>query len=57
MTIFAGVNVNVALKKRKKNTMFQVSSFVRSQFNKKYKNVSYDDNEVYSSDDEYDCKY
>ena len=43
--------------RREKNTMFQVSSFVRSQFNRKYKNVSYDDNEVYSSDDEYDYKY
>ena len=55
--LLAGVDVNIALETRRKNTMFQVSSFVRSQFNKKYKNVSYDDNEIYSSDDEYNYKY
>ena len=53
----AGVDVNIALEMRRKNTVFQVSSFVRSQFNKKYKNVPYDDNEIYSSDDEYNYKY
>ncbi len=30
---------------------------MRAQFSKKFKKVSYDDVEIYSSDDEYDYKY
>ena len=40
-----------------KKTISQVSSFVRAQFTKKFKKVSYDDVETYSSDVEYDYKY
>jgi hypothetical protein len=35
--------------------MDQISSFVQGQFKQKYKNVWYDDEEVYSSDDDDDA--
>ncbi|CAF2386183.1 unnamed protein product [Rotaria sp. Silwood2] len=55
--LLSTVDINSALRKKKKNTISQVSSFVRTQFTKKFKKVSYDDIETYSSDDEYDYKY
>jgi hypothetical protein len=55
--LLSTVDVNSALRKKKKNTISQVSSFVRAQFTKKFKKVSYDDVETYSSSDEYDYKY
>jgi hypothetical protein len=55
--LLSTVDINSALRKKKKNTISQVSSFVRAQFTKKFKKVSYDDVETYSSDDEYDYKY
>ncbi|CAF3897594.1 unnamed protein product [Rotaria sp. Silwood1] len=44
--------MNIALQGKKKATISQVSSFARSQFEKKSKIVSYDEYETYSSDDE-----
>ncbi|CAF3836645.1 unnamed protein product [Rotaria sp. Silwood1] len=46
------LEMNIALQEKKKATISQVSSFARSQFEKKSKIVSYDEYETYSSDDE-----
>ncbi|CAF4965249.1 unnamed protein product [Rotaria sp. Silwood1] len=46
------LEMNIALQGKKKATITQVSSFARSQFEKKSKIVSYDEYETYSSDDE-----
>ncbi|CAF4572529.1 unnamed protein product [Rotaria sp. Silwood1] len=46
------LEMNIALQGKKKATISQVSSFARSQFEKKSKIVSYDEYETYSSDDE-----
>ena len=55
--LLSTVDINDVLEKRRKNSISQVSSFVRAHFSKKFKKVSYGDVETYSSDDEYDHKY
>jgi len=46
--------VNIVLEKKKMNSIGRVSSFVRTQFEKKFKKVSYDDTQTYSSEDDDD---
>ncbi|CAF1453932.1 unnamed protein product, partial [Rotaria sp. Silwood1] len=48
--LLSKLDVHIALKKAKKTEMIQVSSFVRAQFDRKFKKVSYDDDESYLSD-------
>ena len=58
--LLSKLDVNVALEKKKRKTMRQVSSFVYDQFNKSFRTVWYDDEEVYSLDDgdyDYNLKY
>lgn len=50
--LLSHLNVNYLLDKHKKSTLIKISSSVKNQFERKFKNVSYDDNENYSSDDE-----
>ncbi|CAF3458840.1 unnamed protein product, partial [Rotaria sp. Silwood2] len=52
--LLSGLDVNIALEKKKKTTLKQVSSFVRTQFEKKFKTISADSSQIYSSDDESD---
>ena len=52
--LLSGLGVDKALEKRKTTNIHQVSSFVRTQFEKKFKKVSYDDDDNLSSDDEND---
>jgi hypothetical protein len=50
--LLSKLNVNVALEKKRRTTMQEVSSFIRGLFQNKFKKVSYDDHEACSSDDE-----
>ena len=50
--LLSGLGITASLRKRKMHTMHAVNSFARSQFEKKFKKVSYDDSQSYSSDDE-----
>jgi hypothetical protein len=50
--LLSKLDVHIALKKAKKTEMLQVSSFVRAQFDRKFKKVSYDDDESYLSDND-----
>ncbi|CAF3392878.1 unnamed protein product [Rotaria sp. Silwood2] len=50
--VLSQLEMNTVLQRKKKTTIFEVSSFTRSQFEKKSKIVSYDEYEIYSSDDE-----
>ena len=52
--LLSELDVHVALKKAKKTKMLQVSSFVRAQFDRKFKKLSYDDIESYLTDDDDD---
>jgi len=53
-SLLALVDVNIALQRKRKNTINQVSSFVRGEFEKKFKKVAYEGDESYLSDDEDD---
>ena len=55
--LLSQANINIVLEKAKKNTMFEVSEFVRTQFHQKFKRVSYDEGEKLSPDDEYDDEH
>jgi len=55
--LLSGLGVNEALEKKKTTNIHQVSSFVRAQFEKKFENVSYDDDDSFSSDDEDELNY
>jgi hypothetical protein len=44
--LLSKLDIDVALKKKKRTTMDQVSSFVYGQFKQKFKNVWYDDEEI-----------
>jgi len=50
--LLSKLDVHIALKKAKKTEMLQVSSFVRARFDRKFKKVSYDDDESYLSDND-----
>ena len=50
--LLSQLDVNVPLERHKINTLKQISSFVKDQFEKKFKNIAYDDIERYSSDEE-----
>ena len=52
--ILATVDVSVALERKKRFTIDQVSSFMRSEFEKKFRRVAYEGDESYPSDDEED---
>lgn len=52
--LLAVVDVNIALERKKKTTLNQVSSFIRGEFEKKFKKVAYEGDESYLSDDEDD---
>ncbi|CAF3322202.1 unnamed protein product [Rotaria socialis] len=50
--LLSKLDVHIALKKAKKTEILQVRSFVRAQFDRKFKKVSYDDDESYLSDND-----
>ncbi|CAF1042870.1 unnamed protein product [Adineta steineri] len=50
--LLAKLGVNIVLEKKKMNSIGGVSSFVRTQFENKFKKISYDDSQTYSSDEE-----
>ncbi|CAF2257375.1 unnamed protein product [Rotaria magnacalcarata] len=52
--LLSELDINIALEKKKKTKINEVSSYVRTQFEKKFKKVTYDEGEIYSSNDESD---